>query len=237
MIKNYYDDLIDKILDLIDNKKNDEAIGLIEEEFKLPYIPKEYENKLMKIYQNIKPLEQQKNKMFSKDEIISIFLNFNNEHSNDTLLEISQLMNEYNWNDYFEEIQQIFNKDNICNNVKAMIYNILSIQNVNYKFKINNYFLIPTIDKTTYESEFGIKNFQLLEKNYYSEPNLIEISKKILMFYVLNLFPKSLFLEFENISDDLIEISKCMLGQINEYKLTKKQKSIYEIIKDNNMIN
>ena len=72
MAKNYYDELLISVKQMIKNNQNDQAVKLIEEEFKLPYIPSIYEEKLKKIYEEIKPNFQNKKQTnpFTKEEII-----------------------------------------------------------------------------------------------------------------------------------------------------------------------
>lgn len=234
MSKNYYDELIERINEHIKTNNNKEAILLIEEELRLPYIPIDYEKKILKIYQDINNelgIKKNKNHVFSKDEIIDIFLKFNNEHSNDFLLEISQLMLSYSWNNYLSEIQNIFNLTTIKKNVKASIYNVLSIQNINHVFQIEKIELNPYKNLTTFETTFASKNFELLSNENFDDYTVIDVSKKILMLYVLNLFPQSMNFKFKDITNDLIMVAQFMLGKIQEKELSSLQKSIYKTIK------
>lgn len=232
MSSNYYENLLEKINLLVKNDQKDEAIQLIEEELKLPYIPAVYEKPLLEIYNQIKQLPKKSPQLFDQDEIVDIFLKHSSQHSNDFLYEIAQMMNSYNWNGYFQELQEIFRMTEIANNVKAAIYNILSIQNVNHLFWINDAHLNPCKNLTTFETEFATKNFDKLSSQYFDEPIIGEIAKKSLMLYLLNFFPKSMFLVYEDITNDLILIAKVMLSQVSENKLNKKQLSIYQKIKN-----
>lgn len=227
---NYYDELINEIENFVKKNEIDKAIKIIESELSMPYIPKKYEVKMKNIYKKIKVNGVTSNH-YSKEQIINMFLK--KEKKNNFLLELSQLMINYNWFDYTQEIQMIFNDKSINNSIKANIYNILSIQNISYEFKIDNYKINPFKNKTTYETEFAIKNFDFLTNKIIQEPNLIEISKKNLVFYLVNQFPNSLFIPYKNISDDLIQISRLMLGQIYKNQLSYEQKKIFNIIKSN----
>lgn len=235
MPKNYYDELLISVKQMIKNNQNDQAVKLIEEEFKLPYIPSIYEEKLKKIYEEIKPNFQNKKQTnpFTKEEIIEIFLNFTDEHSSDFLMEIAQMMFEYNWRDHIDEIQQIFSHSRIKNGVKATIYNVLSLQNLNHNFLIGDFNLNPLIDKTLFETDFAIRNFNEIENSDVKNPTLIDVSKKILMIYLMNQFPESMNLKLKILTNDFIEVANVMLGQKKVNELSSQQNSIYKIIKLN----
>ena len=233
MAQNYYDELMEKIEQLISQNQLDEANKLIEIELALPYVPNVYEQKLINIQKQIKPETKTTKAIFSKDEIIDIFLKHQNEHSNQFLLEVAQMIINYQWLDYVQEIQQIFNQKQLANNLKATIYNCLSLQNLNYDFQIDQVQLNPFINKTVFETDFAVANFEELENINLSEPNLISIAKQLLIIYLLNLFPKSMNLESKMIANDLIVIARLMLGELEIKQLNQNQIHIYQIIKLN----
>lgn len=233
MAQNYYDELMEKIEQLISQNQLDEANKLIEIELALPYVPNVYEQKLINIQKQIKPETKTTKAFFSKDEIIDIFLKHQNEHSNQFLLEVAQMIINYQWLDYVQEIQQIFNQKQLANNLKATIYNCLSLQNLNYNFQIDQVQLNPFINKTVFETDFAVANFEELENINLSEPNLISIAKQLLIIYLLNLFPKSMNLESKMIANDLIVIARLMLGELEIKQLNQNQIHIYQIIKLN----
>ena len=233
MAQNYYDELMEKIEQLISQNQLEEANKLIEIELALPYVPNVYEQKLIAIQKQIKPEAKTTKAIFSKDEIIDIFLKHHHEHSNQFLLEVAQMIINYQWLDYVQEIQQIFNQKQLANNLKATIYNCLSLQNLNYDFQIDQVQLNPFINKTVFETDFAVANFEELENINLSEPNLISIAKQLLIIYLLNLFPKSMNLESKMIANDLIVIARLMLGELEIKELNQNQIHIYQIIKLN----
>lgn len=233
MAQNYYDELMEKIEQLISQNQLEEANKLIEIELALPYVPNVYEQKLIAIQKQIKPESKTTKAIFSKDEIIDIFLKHHHEHSNQFLLEVAQMIINYQWLDYIQEIQQIFNQNQLANNLKATIYNCLSLQNLNYDFQIDQVQLNPFINKTLFETDFAVANFEELENINLSEPNLISIAKQLLIIYLLNLFPKSMNLESKMIANDLIVIARLMLGELEIKELNQNQIHIYQIIKLN----
>ena len=229
--KNYYESLIAKIKTLIKNQEIAKAIQLIETEFALPYIPQIYEEQLAALYAKIKPEKKAKTAVFNKSEILEIFLHFQAQHSNQFLLEIAQMMMQYSWVDALAELQTIFNLKTIEANVKAMIYNILALQNVDHLFTIGQLKLNPMQHKTLFESDFAVVNFAALEQLNLAEPTLIDVAKQALIFYLMNQFPQAIFFNQEDLSQSWIMIAKLMLGQIEIDQLNTKQQQLYQIIK------
>lgn len=228
---NYYEDLLTKLEEMIQDLNNvNKIIKIIEEEFSLPYIPIYYENKLKEIYEKVKPIESKKSNLFSKDEILTILKENNN--SIDFLLNVAQMMEEYNWINSLGEIQIIFNS-NIDNKVKAIIFSILVFQKVDHEFMIGNIKLNPINNEDPLTSEFVLKNINIIENDSTENPLNKEIAIKSFFIYILNSFPNSIYFKFKDISKDIFCIVNVMLGNEKEEILTNDQNNIYKIIKLN----
>lgn len=231
MKNNYYEELILKIEELIkDPNKNEEAINLIEEEFKLPFIPIYYEKKLKKIYEKIKPINIKSRNLFSKLEILEILKENNN--SVDFLLSIAQMMEEYSWINSLEEIQFIFDSK-IDNKVKAIIFSILVNQKIDYNFFVEGLELNPMKKKDLFETKYVLKNAMIIENNNDKDPLVKEVALKSFFIYVLNSFPNSLNFSFKDVSMDFFCIANVMLGNKLEEDLNEEQCNIFKIIKLN----
>lgn len=228
MRKNYYDELIKKIKDLIEIKKNNEALNLINEELSMPYVPKIYEQKLYDLLSIVNPEKANEKKIyFSRDELLIMFENYK-DFDNDFLLNISSYFEEFNWKGHEDKIEKILINKNIDNKIKSIIYNNLALQNIDYDFKVENYKINPHKNKTIFETDFAFRNFFNLENEDFKNPSIKSISKKIFVIYLMNTFPDSLFFDFENINKEIINISKFMIGE-NKI-LNSKEKKIYEKI-------
>lgn len=230
MSKNYYEQLLENVRKLIDSKKNELAIEMIEEELNLPYVPKIYEEELTKYLSILKKeTKNNKNHQFSKDEII-VIMNEYKKYDVDFLLNVTTMFDQYNWNGYEIDIENILNYSDLDPKAKSMIYNNLAIQNINYDFKINSLTINPFKNKTIFETNFVLKNLEAIIKKQIDDISIIDICKKILFIYVMNMFPNSLFIEYENIANELINISKVMIGLKSVEELSTKEKGIYNII-------
>ena len=232
MSKNYYEELIEKIEELISKKENQEALKLIKDELSLPYIPKIYEDKIYHYYNllnNEDEQETKKNNYFSRDEILSMLNNFKN-YDLDFLISITSLFDQYNWKGFEDQIETILNFNDLDNKIKSLIYNCLVTHEINYDFQINNLKINPFKNKTLFETEYSLKNIYKIKKTKVDNPSITEISQKIFFLYLMNLFPKSLFFVYEDVSSIFIKIANIMIGNLDQNSLNKEEEKIFETI-------
>lgn len=232
MKKNYYDELIENIEQLISNNKKDEALKIIKDELSLIYVPIEYEKKLNSYLHQIEPEneESKRQKLFSRDELITIISEYE-KHSSEFLIEIASLFDENNWRGYENQINKIFNLKNLDKKVKSIIYNSLVVQDIDYDFEIENVKINPKKNKTTFETEFSLKNLMKLSKKDYEISNVRDVSERIFFIYIMNQFPKCLSFDYEDITEEISNIAYVMLGIKSENDLNEKEKEIFSIIK------
>ncbi len=232
-MSNYYDELIQKIEKLIEENKLKEALILIEDELKMPYIPKIYEDKIINLYEKLNPNIDSKIKQtyFSKEEIIEMILDYE-KYDVQFLIDLCSNLDVYNWNNNTDDLQNIFNFKNLDNKIKSIIYNTLATQGIDYNFNIKNQIINPSKNKTIFETDFSIKNLISLSKKNIENPGIIEVAQKIFFIYLMNQFPKSLFFEYKDISNEFINISEVMLGIKSNNDLTLEEQKIYKIIKN-----
>ena len=236
MATNYYETLISQLKQLVTAGDLVTARQLIETELALPYVPRIYEKQLEQIYKQIQPALNQNKSVFTREELITIFQDLHQEHSSDFLLEMTQAMAQYNWHDATRDLQHIFNQRHLNKSVKAMIYNVLATQGINYDFKIETMVLNPQQTKSLFETPFALTNFWALENNkQLHEPGLVDVAQKALMFYLLNQFPQAMVFSPADLSADWIAIARVMLGQVRSRVLNDHQAQIYQIIKSNSL--
>lgn len=231
-MSNYYDDLINKIEELIKKDKKHEALNIIKEELNLPYVPKLYEDKLNNYLAQLDEKKEKKPFMFSREELITI-MNESKKHDVNFLLDVSSGFEQYNWNGFEKEIEVILNDKNLDNKVKSIIYNNLVVQGLSYDFKIGKYVINPTKNKTMFETHFALKNLVDLSHKQFDDPSIFDICEKIFFIYVMNCFPESMFFEYKNITNELISIANVMIGTKDVKTLTKEEQELYKIINAN----
>ncbi|SRX66404.1 DUF3196 family protein [Mycoplasma mycoides] len=90
-MKNYYEQTLDQIRDLIDNNKFDKALKLINQELEISYIPTDFENSLYKFLKEIKEKQATNlNKTYSVLEIKNLL---NSKNQLDQIIAIKNLIN------------------------------------------------------------------------------------------------------------------------------------------------
>lgn len=147
MNKNFYEETIEKINNLIKDNQIKEALKIIQDELSMPYIPKKYELIFKKLLNELEMKDKlKKRKYYSRDEIIDIFANFE-QYEENFLLEISTYFEEQNWKGYEKIIDKIFQLPNLNKNIKIIIYNALTSQEINYDFIINGFKINPIKNK------------------------------------------------------------------------------------------
>lgn len=230
MNKNFYEETIEKINDLIKDNQIKEALKIIQDELSMPYIPKKYELIFKKLLNELEMKDKlKKRKYYSRDEIIDIFANFE-QYEENFLLEISTYFEEQNWKGYEKIIDKIFQLPNLNKNIKIIIYNALTSQEINYDFIINGFKINPIKNKTIFETNFAIKNMVDLEEHNFKNPSLYDICKEIFFIYLIEEFPNSLFFKYQNINNEIINIANVMLGIRKISELNEKETKIYNII-------
>ena len=182
---NYYDETLDKIENLLKEKKEELALELIKDELKQTYIPKEFENKLYEYLDLIKPQNIIKS---ISDEEIEEFLYSTNEKQ---LLAVDAL-NKRNLRDYID----ICNKylcSNAYLNAKVLLVDSLIRQEINEDIKMNNngieYEFIPKFLLPVEESDGFISGIKYLNENYLKEPSKLELAKSLLYKEMILLLP------------------------------------------------
>lgn len=229
MNKNFYEEIIEKINKLIKEDQFDLALNIIKEELSMPYVPKKYENILKSLLDELQTKnENKKRKYYSRDEIIDIFVNYD-QYKENFLLEISSYFDEQNWIGYEKVIDEIFQLP-INKNIKIIIYNALTTQKINYDFTIDKTKINPYKHKTIFETNFAIKNMVDLEERNFKNPSLYDLCKEIFFIYLIEEFPNSLFFHYQNINNEIINIANVMLGIKKISELNEKEIKIYNII-------
>ena len=113
---NYYDETLNKIKDLIKDNKNKDAISIIEEELRAPYLPKEFNEELLAIYEDIRPKES----FVLNDEEIKDYLFSNKEKQ----LVAVDYLNKKNLRDYLDLCNEYLCSDGY-ENAKALLVDSL----------------------------------------------------------------------------------------------------------------
>lgn len=184
---NYYEETLNKIEELINTNHKDEALEIINEELKQIYIPKDFNEKLISYYNDLKPKSK---KELNDDEIVE-YLNNDNEHQ---LFAVSYL-DKKNLRDYID----ICN-DYLCGkgfiNAKVLLIDSLIRQEISEEIKMINegieYTFIPKYIWPIEISEGYESGIKYLNEHYLKEPSKLEIAKSLLFKEAMLILPLNL---------------------------------------------
>ena len=173
---NYYDETLEKIEKLLNENKEDEALLIINDELRQAYVPKYFEEKLIK-YKNSFQKELVK-KSLSDDEIIE-YLKGPKEKQ---LIAVS-LLDKKNLRDYVDVCNAYLSGDGFIN-AKVLLIDSLIRQEIGDDITFNNngleFNFIPKYQLPIEESDGYSSGNKYLEDYYMKDPSKLKMAKSLL---------------------------------------------------------
>lgn len=172
---NYYDDILNKINELIKNNDINKALSIVEEELRAPYLPKDFNEKLLSIYDNF----HKNNTFIMNDEMIEDFLYSTNEKQ---LIAVDQL-NKKNLRDYIDLCNEYLTSKGF-NNAKVLLVDSLIRQEIGEEIKMDKdgllFEFIPKYQLPIEESDGYLSGKKYLNDYYLKEPSKAKIALDLL---------------------------------------------------------
>ena len=187
--KKYYEITKIKLLFLLFLNKIIEAASLINEELKVPYIPRDFEDFLLKKQKEIDLIINEKNdKQFTIDDLFEI-----DSFDETKLIQVIPSLNDFNLSKIVDKIQNVFNNPNISNLIKSLLIASLSDNGLNASFTVVkenttirfNPSTITDIRET--DNYFYIRNE--IKKLQGIEINCMELITRLVITYLLDIYP------------------------------------------------
>lgn len=187
--KKYYEIIKIKLLFLLFLNKIIEAASLINEELKVPYIPRDFEDFLLKKQKEIDLIINEKNdKQFTIDDLFEI-----DSFDETKLIQVIPSLNDFNLSKIVDKIQNVFNNPNISNLIKSLLIASLSDNGLNASFTVVkenttirfNPSTITDIRET--DNYFYIRNE--IKKLQGIEINCMELITRLVITYLLDIYP------------------------------------------------
>ncbi|MBQ2657341.1 MAG: DUF3196 family protein [Erysipelotrichaceae bacterium] len=186
---NYYDELIEKIENLLKKEDYENAKSLIDDELKVAYVPRDVEEKLIQ-YQKIVKQNTLKNKFLS-DEQIEEYLKLDENHQ---LLAVDELGRK-NLRDYYDLCNRYLHS-NGYRNAKVLLIDSLIRQEINKEYSYTdgetkvqfNPYRLKVIEETD-----GFKSaMNDLQEIYLKEPSMFLMSQDLLFKECMFALPRNL---------------------------------------------
>lgn len=172
---NYYDDILNKINELIKNNDINKALSIVEEELRAPYLPKVFNEKLLSIYDNF----HKNNTFIMNDEMIEDFLYSTNEKQ---LIAVDQL-NKKNLRDYIDLCNEYLTSKGFIN-AKVLLVDSLIRQEIGEEIKMDKdgllFEFIPKYQLPIEESDGYLSGKKHLNDYYLKEPSKAKIALDLL---------------------------------------------------------
>lgn len=172
---NYYDDILNKINELIKNNDINKALSIVEEELRAPYLPKDFNENLLSIYDNF----HKNNTFIMNDEMIEDFLYSTNEKQ---LIAVDQL-NKKNLREYIDLCNEYLTSKGFIN-AKVLLVDSLIRQEIGEEIKMDKdgllFEFIPKYQLPIEESDGYLSGKKHLNDYYLKEPSKAKIALDLL---------------------------------------------------------
>lgn len=226
--KNYYDEKINQIQNLLKNGKYEEASKSVVEELNMPYIPSQYEEIFNEFNDRIKYMQNKLEKPLSamtRDEIIAFL--FSGESEKETIA--LEMLPEQNLRYMKIELKKAIESWGEEKNIeKAFIFEALVEQEVDIEIEfkkgkkmnpINDYDILDNV-----EVSFAMS---YLEDIFKKEPSLIEVAQAEFERYLLLCYP----LEVKDGKELALEVAQVVKFMFNaNVDLSTSEHLIYQTL-------
>lgn len=213
MEKNYYEDVIEKIKDLIKFKKYSAAIELLKAELNQVYLPQDYEDEFHDLYNEaqsyiLEETDSEPVNIMSEEELLAL-LNGSVEQQFAAINSLEDL----NLRNYLEIIQDFLLSNSLAQ-LKGRMLDLCVSQNINEEFLFKSSEGIISVNPNSLQSvdemEFITLAFDYFNNHLYKNPSLIQICQIALVEKVYSIYPKVFLI------DNLEEICTSVIDEVNE---------------------
>lgn len=213
MEKNYYEDVIEKIKDLIKFKKYSAAIELLKAELNQVYLPQDYEDEFHDLYNEaqsyiLEETDSEPVNIMSEEELLAL-LNGSVEQQFAAINSLEDL----NLRNYLEMIQDFLLSNSLAQ-LKGRMLDLCVSQNINEEFLFKSSEGIISVNPNSLQSvdemEFITLAFDYFNNHLYKNPSLIQICQIALVEKVYSIYPKVFLI------DNLEEICTSVIDEVNE---------------------
>ncbi|ATZ20225.1 DUF3196 family protein [Mesoplasma lactucae] len=189
---NFYEERLLELQKLIDQNEIEQALKLINEELSMPYVPKDFEDDLIKLRTRIlvEKINNEEHHL-SSDKIFSLI-----KSDQTDLVEkvgLVKQLEESNLRKHISELQDLLNSD-LTNEVKMMIIYLLNQQGINNDFNYKKNSKTLKINPMTFDFQtqemVPLETIKLIDDELGSfSPQLVEMGKQIMVSLYGKLFP------------------------------------------------
>ena len=204
---NYYDEMIEKIQGLLEEKNYDLAEKMISDELSVAYVPRDIEQKLHSLQERI--IKDTIRKQISDEELEEYLFEGDPDHQ---LFAVNEL-NGKNLRQYLPLCQKYFDSNGYAN-AKALLIDSLIRQEIDHVFHFRRNDVIISFNPSSYEIIEGsapfLAAYRQLSDDYMKEPSKLHLAGQLLYKEFMMKLP-DLFTEEEALS-----LEKDIIGYIDK---------------------
>ena len=233
IIKKYYEIIPFKINCLIKLNKLIDALLIIKEELNVPYIPPLFETFLKEKKKEIELVLKDKNKSSISYEDIEMI----DEVDEATLLSLLTQLKNFNLSNLKEKFQNIFSNQNITDLTKSLLIACLSDNKLDADFVVIKEEVLIMFNPSNVFDIRDSENLSYIQRKLNQikdiEINTLEIINRLIMTYLLNIYP--LQIEEEDCDNLLVACVMLASSMMNNYIKNADLEQIY--LKNSTKIN
>ena len=233
IIKKYYEIIPFKINCLIKLNKLIDALLIIKEELNVPYIPPLFETFLKEKKREIELVLKDKNKSSISYEDIEMI----DEVDEATLLSLLTQLKNFNLSNLKEKFQNIFSNQNITDLTKSLLIACLSDNKLDADFVVIKEEVLIKFNPSNVFDIRDSENLSYIQRKLNQikdiEINTLEIINRLIMTYLLNIYP--LQIEEEDCDNLLVACVMLASSMMNNYIKNADLEQIY--LKNSTKIN
>ncbi|WP_339022425.1 DUF3196 family protein [Spiroplasma endosymbiont of Crioceris asparagi] len=199
MAKNYYEEILEEIEELISEAKFDEALDLLNVELKMPYIPKDIEVKMMKLFKEVAILKQEKisQELKSNWSLEKVNKIINDQKKVDLHVIAFSKLRDFNAKKILDSLITYLKNYNNPDEAKTFLFLVLAEQELDHVFefkKANTTFKLnpKNIDINKYNEKNKIVKKLIEEALQHKEPVLASLSLQLFNQFTFCLFPEEI---------------------------------------------
>ena len=184
---NYYDEILDRINELIEKGDKDNAVRMIKNELDMPYVPRDLEEKLSELLRRLD--DEEHKRPYVSDEQIESFLFKDEQHQ---LLAVSALDKKNLRNEI--PLCKRFLASKGSANAKALLIDSLIRQEIDHQFLYEDdkrqLFFNPKELQEVTKTECFIGTNKRLTEYYLKEPSKLKLAQQLLYKELLLFLPQ-----------------------------------------------
>lgn len=226
MDKNFYEEKLENISKLMNDNDFAEARRLIEEELKMPYIPKKYEGRFIELLNDIK-LKTMDDKKVAMTLSLDVALEYLTSEDEERELIALEVLSEHNLR-YCKDVlkNRIETWPSNKNMMKAFLFELLVDQEIDIDINYDGQIINPKNRGSIMQNSNVLNIYKILQTSFEKNPSLTQMATQEFERYLLLIYP-NVPDNHNEFAEDFKKVIESLLNKdisLNERQLNIKKK-------------